>query len=83
MPDFLTIGHVTIAAVRNSLFSRHIDKGDSIVLNPADYEHLLQDIKNSGEPVDIPLNVLGVLIVKDNAAEIPAGKARVIKNNSL
>ncbi|MBE99805.1 hypothetical protein [Flavobacterium coralii] len=83
MPNLLTIGHVSVASIRNYLFDKRIDKGDSIVLNPADYEHLLEDIKQSGEPIDVPLNVLGVLIVKDNAAEVPAGKIRVIKNESM
>lgn len=81
MPEYVAIGDaVSTAAIRNYLFAKKIDKGDTLVLNAADYEHILDEIRSSDEPVDIPLNVLGVLLVKDTTHEIPGGKVQIVKN---
>lgn len=80
MSEFITVGKVSVAAIRDYLFAKKIDKGDSIVLNQADYANIIEDIKHSGESVDIPLNVLGVLLVKDTTDNVPAGKMQIIKN---
>ena len=83
MSEFVSIGKVSIAAIRDYLFAKKIEKGDSLVLNIADYEHLVEDIKNSGEPIDIPLNVFGVLIVKDTNGSVPAGKVQIIGDDKM
>lgn len=84
MSEFVVIGsRISIAAIRNYLFDKKIDKGDSLVLNPMDYEHLLEEIKNSDEPVDIPVNVLGVLLVKDTSGDVPLGKVQIVKNEPV
>lgn len=84
MSEFFVVGdHITVASIRSYLFAKRIDKGDSLVLNPMDYEHLIGDIKESGEPIDIPLNVLGVLLVKDPSGEVPVGKVQIVKNEKL
>lgn len=72
-------GRVSVAAIRNHLFEKRIDKGDTLVLNPMDYEHILDEIRNSDEPVDIPLNVLGVLLAKSD--DVPVGKVQIVKND--
>jgi len=84
MSEFVVIGHaITIASIRDYLFAKKIDKGDTLVLNPADYEQIATEIKNSEEPVDIPVNVFGVLLVKDTTGNVPAGKIQVIENEKL
>ncbi|MCO6148697.1 hypothetical protein [Flavobacterium sp. NRK1] len=84
MSEFVVIGNnISIAAIRNYLFAKKIDKGDSLVLNPMDYEHLLDEIRHSGEPVDIPLNVLGVLLVKDSTGNVPQGKVQIVEDDKL
>jgi hypothetical protein len=84
MSEFVVVGdHITVASIRSYLFAKRIDKGDSLVLNPMDYEHLIGDIKESGEPIDIPLNVLGVLLVKDPTGDVPVGKVQIVKNEKL
>jgi hypothetical protein len=84
MSEFVVIGKkISVAAIRDYLFSKRIDKGDSLLLNPMDYEQLVEEIKHSGEPVSIPLNVLGVLIVKDKNDEVPHGKVQIVKNEKF
>lgn len=84
MSEFVVVGKtISIAAIRDYLFAKKIDKGDSLVLNPMDYEHLLEEIRNSEEPIDIPLNVFGVLLVKDTSGDVPLGKVQIVKNEVL
>lgn len=84
MPQFVSIGEtVSIAAIRNYLFTKKIDKGDSLVLNPADYENIIVEIKNSHEPVDIPVNVFGVLLIKDTGGDVPLGKVQIVENDKM
>ena len=81
MPEYVVVGSaVTVASIRSYLFAKKIDKGDTLVLNAADYDHIIDEIRNSDEPIDIPLNVLGVLLVKDTNGEVPAGKVQIVKN---
>ncbi|KGO91933.1 hypothetical protein [Flavobacterium subsaxonicum] len=84
MSEFVVVGHsISVAAIRDYLFAKKIDKGDSIVLNPMDYEHLTEEIKNSDEPIDIPVNVFGVLLLKDTSGDVPVGKVQIVKNDKL
>ena len=83
MSEHVTLGNISVAAIRDYLFAKRIDKGDSLVFNHSDYSTLLDEIRESGEPIDIPLNVLGVLIVKDPGLDIPAGKVQIVKNEQL
>lgn len=84
MSEFVVLGNtISVASIRSYLFSKKIDKGDSLVINPMDYENLLDEIRNSEEPVDIPLNVLGVLLIKDTTGNVPLGKVQIIENEKL
>lgn len=84
MSQFVVVGHtISVASIRDYLFTKKIDKGDSIVLNPVDYEHILEEIRNSEEPIDIPLNVLGVLLLKDTSGNVPLGKVQIVENEKL
>ncbi|MFD2603507.1 MULTISPECIES: hypothetical protein [Flavobacterium] len=84
MSEFVIIGdHISIATIRSYLFAKKIDQGDSLVLNAVDFEHILDEIRHSEESVDIPLNVLGVLLLKDTSGDIPIGKVQILKNEKL
>lgn len=84
MPEYVVIGSkINIASIRDFLFSKRIDKGDTLVLNPTDYEHLLEEIKHSGDPIPVPLNVFGVLITKDPTNEIPLGKVQIVGDDKM
>lgn len=84
MSEFVVIGnHISTAAIRDYLFAKKIDRGDSLVLNIQDFEHILDEIRQSEEPVDIPLNVLGVLLIKDTSGDVPVGKVQIVKNDKL
>lgn len=84
MSEFVVIGNkIGVAEVRNYLFAKKLDKGDSIVLNPTDYDNLIQEIKHSGDSVDIPVNVLGVLLVKDTSGNVPVGKVQIIQDDKM
>ncbi len=84
MPEFVVIGNpINVASIRDYLFAKKIDKGDSLVLNIADYDTLVEEVKHSGEPIDIPFNVFGVLILKDSSNTIPAGKVQIIEDDKM
>ena len=84
MSEFVVIGnHISTSAIRDYLFAKKIDRGDSLVLNIQDFEHILDEIRQSEEPVDIPLNVLGVLLIKDTSGDVPVGKVQIVKNDKL
>lgn len=84
MSEFVVIGNnISTATIRDYLFAKKIDKGDSLLLNVTDYENILDEIRNSDEPIDIPVNVLGVLLIKDTSGDVPAGKVQIVKNEQL
>jgi hypothetical protein len=84
MSEYAVIGNtISVASIRSYLFAQKIDKGDSLVINPMDYENILDEIRNSEETIDIPLNVLGVLLVKDTGGNVPLGKVQIVKNEKL
>lgn len=84
MPEYVVIGSkISIASIRDFLFAKRIDKGDSLVLNPQDFEHLGEEIKNSEESVPVPLNVLGVRIVKDTTGDVPVGKVQIVEDDKM
>ncbi|RWW91984.1 hypothetical protein [Flavobacterium cerinum] len=84
MSEFVVLGNtISVASIRSYLFAKKIDKGDSLVINPMDYENILDEIRNSDEPLDIPLNILGVLLIKDTTGNVPLGKVQIIENEKL
>lgn len=84
MPEYVVIGSkINTASIRDFLFAKRIDKGDSLVLNPMDYEQLLEEIKQSEEPIPIPLNVLDVLILKDTSGDVPVGKVQIVEDDKM
>ena len=45
------------------------------------YQSILEEIKNSEEGIDIPINVFGVLLVQHDSVEV--GKVQIVKNEHL
>jgi len=74
---------ITFQSLRDYIFDHKINKGDSIVLNIQNYEQITEEIKNSNQPIEIPVNVFGVLLVKDTADVVENGKIQIIKNEIL
>ena len=85
MAEQIIIGSkVSFHSLRDYIFEHKINRGDSIVLNPLNYEHLIEEIKNSPEhTIDIPLNIFGVLLIKDTTDTVDVGKIQIIKNEAL
>lgn len=71
---------INFQSLRDYIFEHKINRGDSIALNPQNYEHILEEIKNSQEEIDIPVNIFGVLLVKDTSDAVENGKIQIIKN---
>lgn len=73
---------ISFKILRDYIFEHKINKGDSIALNPLNYNAILEEIKSSAEEgIQIPINVFGVLIVENDDVEI--GKVQIIKNENL
>jgi len=84
MSEFVVVAHgISIASLRDYLLAKKIDKGDSLILNPADYETILDEIRNSDEGIDIPLNIFGVLLIKDTTDSVPVGKLQIVETDKL
>ena len=82
MSQQIFIGNpISFKSLRDYIFDHKINKGDSIVLNPLNYQNILEEIKNSEEPIDIPINVFGVLLVQHDSVEL--GKVQIVKNEDL
>ncbi|HLA56421.1 MAG TPA: hypothetical protein VK623_09995 [Flavobacterium sp.] len=71
---------ITFQSIRDYIFEHKVNRGDSIVLNPQNYEHIVEEIKNSPEGIDIPVNVFGVLLIKDTTDTVETGKIQIVKN---
>ncbi|MBD3843888.1 MAG: hypothetical protein IE909_18825 [Campylobacterales bacterium] len=83
MSQFIAAGKITSASLRNFIIEKKVDKGESLILNATDYSHLIEDIKQSGDAIDVPLYILGVLIAKDTSNEIPAGKIQIVSDDKM
>ncbi|MFT3793263.1 hypothetical protein [Flavobacterium sp.] len=82
MSEFIFIGNkISVYALRDYIMRHRIDAGDSLVLNPHDFETIIQEMKNSPEGLhDFPVKLLEVLIAKDTTDTIPIGKLQIVKN---
>lgn len=82
MSEFIFIGNtISVYALRDYIMRHKIDAGDSLVLNPHDFEIIIQEIKTSAEGLhDFPVKLLEVIITKDTTNTIPIGKLQIVKN---
>lgn len=84
MSEFTFIHKISVASIRDYIITHRVDQGDTIVLNPHDFEQLIHDIKSSSDEMpDIPLKLLGVIITQDSTDAIPIGKVQIVKNERL
>lgn len=74
---------ISFKSLRDYIFVHKLEKGDTIAIHPQNYESILEEIRNSEEPIDIPINVFGVLLVKDATDTVELGKIQIIKNEPL
>lgn len=74
---------ISFKSLRDYIFVHKVNKGDTIAIHPQNYEHILDEIRHSEEPIDIPINVFGVLLVKDTTDTVELGKVQIIKNEAL
>ena len=84
MSQQLTLGkEISVRLLRDYIIEHKINPGDSIVLNPLNFEHLIEEARKSPEGVEIPLKILGIVIAKDNNASVDVGKIQIVKNEHL
>ena len=72
---------ISFKSLRDYIFDHKINKGDSIVLNPMNYQAIIEEIKKSEEDIEIPINVFGVLLVQHDSVEL--GKIQIVKDENL
>lgn len=84
MAQQFTLGkEISVRLLRDYVIEHKVDKGDSIVLSALNYEHIVEEMKNSPEGLSIPIKILGVLIAKDNTHSVETGKIQIVKNQNL
>ncbi|MGK4568450.1 hypothetical protein [Flavobacterium sp. 3HN19-14] len=74
---------ISFIALRDFIFDHKINQGDTIVLHPQNFESILEEIKQSQESIDIPINIFGILLVKDTTDTVELGKIQIVKNENL
>ncbi len=84
MSEQIFIGsNISFPTIRDYIFDHKINKGDSLVLNPLNYEHILDEIRHSHEgQIPVPVNIFGVLLVKDTTGSVDIGKVQIVKNEN-
>jgi len=85
MSEQIFIGSkISFQSLRDYIFEHKINRGDSVVLNPLNYENIIEEIKHSQtESIEIPVNVFGILLIKDTTDTVDIGKVQIIKNEAL
>lgn len=74
---------ISFAAIRNYIFDHKLNKGDTLAVHPQNYEDLIAEAKKGEDPIDIPFDMLGVLVIKDTTDTVEHGKILIIKNETL
>ena len=72
---------ISFKSLRDYIFDHKINKGDSIVLNPMNYQAIIEEIKKSDEEIEIPINIFGILLVQHDSVEL--GKIQIVKDENL
>ena len=84
MGQIIFIGSkISFVSLRDYIFDHKVNLGDTIVLHPKNYENILDEVRESQESIDIPLNVFGVLLIKDTTDTVELGKIEILKNEPL
>ena len=82
MSEFIFIGdQISIYTLRDYIMRHKVDATDSLILNPHDFELIIQEMKASPEGItDFPMKILEVIITKDTTNDVPIGKLQIVKN---
>ncbi len=84
MSQQFTLGkEITVRLLRDYVIMHKVNKGDSIVLSPLNFDHIVEEMKHSPEGLTVPIKILGVIIAKDNTASVETGKIQIVKNENL
>ena len=84
MGQIIFIGSkISFTSLRDYIFDHKVNLGDTIVLHPTNYESILEEVRESQESIDLPLNVFGVLLIKDTTHTVDLGKIQILKNEPL
>ena len=84
MSQFNFLHKMSVAGIRDYIITHRIDHGDTLVLSPQDFEHLIQDMKASSDGIpDIPIKILNVIITQDSTDTVPIGKVQIVKNEKF
>jgi hypothetical protein len=85
MSENIFIGaEISFPALRDFIFTTKLNQGDTIALHPMNYEQILDEIRHHHEgSIEIPINILGILLVKDANDTVEIGKINIIKNDDL
>jgi len=74
---------ISFISLRDYIFDHKVNQGDTIVLHPQNYESILDEIRQSQESIDIPINIFGILLIKDTTDTVELGKIQIVKNENL
>lgn len=70
---------ISLTTIKEYIFKNQISSGDSLILNPQDFELIIQEIKATGGGIStIPAIVQGVLIIQDAADRVSIGQVQVL-----
>ena len=84
MSQQFTIGkEISLRLLRDYVIEHKINKGDSIVLSALNFDHIVEEIKQSPEGLSVPIQILGVIIAKDTTGSVDTGKIQIVKNENL
>ena len=84
MAQLFTLGkEISTRLLRDYVIEHKVDRGDTIVLNHLNFDHIVDEMKRSEEGLEIPIHILGVLLIKDNTDTVETGKIQIIKNTHL
>ena len=74
---------ISFISLRDYIFDHKVNQGDTVVLHPQNYESILDEIRQSQESIAIPINIFGILLVKDTTDTVELGKIQIVKNENL
>lgn len=84
MSQQFTIGkEISVRLLRDYIIEHKVNQGDSIILSPVNFEHIIEEMKHSPEGLTVPVDILGIIIAKDNTNSVETGKIQIVKDENL
>jgi hypothetical protein len=76
------LGVIRIKSLRDYILDNSLGEDDTITLNQRDFDALALEYRRTyNEGIDVPFNLLRVLIKEDESLRVHVGKIKVIKND--